>query len=94
MNKKLIKKKLWEKFPNYWKLAITNCRCKTRFLTNVAEAVSLEAKTTSNKIDDIINAHSHGSFCMVFSFENSPEGLDYWLAVNNWVNYYNNQIKS
>ena len=94
MSKKEIKKQLWNKMPNYWKLAVINCRCKTRFLNNVCEDVSNENNKTFAKIEYIIESHTHGSFCLLFSFENSKEGFDYWNSINKWVNYYNNQINS
>ena len=81
MSKKEIKKQLWNKMPNYWKLAVTNCRCKTRFLNNVCEDVSNENNKTFAKIEYIIEAHTHGSFCLLFSFWLLSSFEDVWPKV-------------
>ena len=91
MNKKEIKLKVWTKIPTTWKLAITNARCKTRFLTNITNTIIKEHHMNPNsKLEDIIAGSTRCSFCLTFDFVTSPEGLDFWQEINKWVNYYSN----
>ena len=92
MSKREIKKELWNKLPSYFKLGITHTRSKTRFLENIANDIIKDEKEGPLNIDEIIKAHSNRSLYFMFSLENSKEGLVYWLSVDKWIKYFNNQL--